>query len=104
MISKQMKTLIEQKKSIDPHYGEAIERNWQMMSEVLCANLQWTIAYLDSASEEEIHLCSEVWEDVSAHWRSDELIAAMERCKAKFPAIANDLDLEIRYAKRAMEK
>ncbi len=104
MISKQMKMLIEQKKTIDPHYDEAVEKNWQMMTEVMCVNVQWTIAYLDVASEEEIHLCSEVWEEVSAHWKSDELIEAMERCKGKFPSIAADLELEINYAKKAMGK
>ena len=104
MISKQMQALVKEKKAIDPHYDEAIEKNWRMMSELLCANLQWTIAYLDNASEEEIHLCSEVWEDISTYWKSPELIAAMERCKERFPAIVNDLDLEIRYAKIAMQK
>ena len=104
MISKHMKELVEQKKAIDPHYSDDVESNWAKMVEVMTANLEWTISYIDSASEEEIYFSSEVWDQISEFWRSEELIAAMERAKGRFPSIASELEIDISYARTALKK
>lgn len=104
MISKQMKELVEQKKAIDPHYNDDVESNWAKMVEVMTANLEWTISYINSASEEEIYFSSEVWDQISEFWRSEELIAAMERAKERFPSIASELEIDISYARTALKK
>ncbi len=104
MINQQMKILVEQKRSIDPNYGEGVQNNWDKMIEVLTFDLKETIAYLDSAPEEEIFFASEVWEDISAFWQSKELLEAMERCKERLPGIAKQLELEISFAKKVMKQ
>ena len=103
MISKQMKELVEQKKTIDPHFPDDVESNWSKMIEVMTTNLEWTISYIDSASEEEIYFSSEVWDDISEFWRSPELIAAMERAKERFPSIASEIEIALSYARMAIK-
>lgn len=102
MIEKKMKELVEQKKSIDPHYSDDVEANWSKIIEVMTKNLEWTISYIDSAPEEEIYFSSEVWDQISEYWRSPELIAAMERAKKRFPSIASELEIDLSYARTAV--
>lgn len=103
MINKQMKELVEQKKTIDPHYDDDVEKNWSKMIEAMTTNLEWTISYIDSASEEEIYFSSEVWDQISEYWRSPELIAAMKRAKERFPSIASELEIDLSYARMAIK-
>ena len=103
MINKQMKELVEQKKTIDPHYSDDVEKNWSKMIEVMTTNLEWTIFYIDSASEEEIYFSSEVWDQISEYWRSPELIAAMERAKERFPSIASEIEIDLSCARVAIK-
>lgn len=103
MISKQMKELIEQYKTVDPNDGESSENYWAKTIEVMTANLKWTIDYIDSASEEDTLYSSEVWDDISEFWRSQELIDAMERAKERFPGIAPELETSISFARMAIK-
>ena len=99
-----MKELIDVLKTIDMNDHIAVHNIWDKEIEVLTFSLEDTIAYLDTASEEEIYWCSEVWDDVQKHFKSANLISAMERCKDKYPNIANDLEVDIKYAIEAMKK
>ena len=99
MINKQMKELIEKRKALHPQDDEGAKHYWELELEVLSVSLDYTIDYLNTAPEEEIYWCSEVWTELSKHWQSKELIDAMEGCQKRFPKIANDLQLDIECAK-----
>ena len=97
-----MKELIEKRKTIDPQDDEGTNLYWKLELEVLQVSLEATIEYLNTASEDEIYWCAEVWEDLSSFWKSNELIEAMENCLKRFPAIAKDIQIDIDYAKKAI--
>lgn len=104
MINKQMKVLIEQERNTDPHAYEDIQRIWDREIEVLCFSLDDTISFLDSLEDEnDMILVAEVWDDISEYWKSKELIECMERCMERFPNIRNSLEVDIRYARKAVE-
>ena len=103
MINKQMKELIDAIKTADMNNHVLIHNLWDKEIEVLSFSLDETIKYLKQASEEEIYWCSEVWDDISSHFKSKELIDTMIECKNKYPNIAKDLDVDIKYAVEAMK-
>ena len=69
MIKKQMKKLIEKRKIICAQDDDETKRYWKLELEVLEVSLEYTIKYIETASEEEVYWCSEVWEDLSAFWK-----------------------------------
>ncbi|MCR4661945.1 MAG: hypothetical protein K5765_08135 [Clostridia bacterium] len=103
MINTQMRDLINSRKALDPNYGEGIQAYWDKELEVLKVSLEETINYINTAPKEEICFCSEIWEDLSEYWQSKELINAMENCKKRLPEIADDISVDIEYAKKALK-
>lgn len=103
MINNQMKELINSLKNADMNDHILIHDLWDKEIEVLSFSLDETINYLNAASEEDIYWCSEVWDDISRHFKSKELIDVMIKCKDKYPNIAKDLEIDIKYAIEAMK-
>ena len=102
MIHKQMKELIEKRKLVEPQDGEGTDYYWKLELEVLEVSLETTIEYINTASEDEIYWCSEVWEDLSTFWKSKQLIEAMENCQKRYPNIAKKIQVDIDFAKKAL--
>ena len=43
-----------------------------------------------------------MWEDLSAFWKSQQLIEAMENCQKRYPNIAKNIQVDIDFAKKAL--
>ena len=97
-----MKELIENRKLIHPQDDEGTEYYWKLELEILEVSLKSTIEQLNTASEDEIYWCSEVWEDLSAFWKSQQLIEVMEYCQKIYPNIAKNIQVDIDFAKKAL--
>lgn len=97
-----MKELIEKRKLVEPQDGEGTDYYWKLELEVLEVSLETTIEYINTASEDEIYWCSEVWEDLSTFWKSKQLIEAMENCQKRYPNIAKKIQVDIDFAKKAL--
>ena len=105
MINKQMITLIEMEKNTDPHAYEDIQKIWDKEVEILTFSLDETINFLDNLEDEEdMSFVAEVWDDISDYWKSEKLIECMERCVLRFPNISKSLEVDLRYARKALEK
>lgn len=105
MIDKQMKMLVEQSKKTDPNDDSAILDLYKKKTEVLCANLDDTIAYINSATPDELYYVSEVYDEISAYWKSERLIKAMVDSAERCPKEArDDIMLDINFAKKAMKR
>lgn len=102
MINKQMKELIEARKQINIYDSEEAHKYWDLELDVLEVSLEATIGYINTASEDEICWCAEVWEDLSAYWKSQQLIEAMENCQKRYPHIAKKIQVDIDFAKKAI--
>lgn len=104
MINKQMKELYEQNKARDENDPDALEEMWDKQIEVLTANLDDTIEYLKAAAPEELRYVTEVFEDVSAYWQSEELVKAMEDSVNRLPEEEKRLSqVDVYYAKEALK-
>ena len=97
-----MKELIEKRKLVDAQDSEGTDYYWKLELEVLEVSLDETIEYINTAPEDEISWCAEVWEDLSSFWKSQKLIDAMENCQKRFPNIAKDIQVDINFAKEAL--
>lgn len=102
MIHKQMKELIEKRKLVEPQDDEGTEYYWKLELEVLEVSLEATIEYINTASEDEIYWCAEVWEDLSAFWKSQQLIETMKNCQKRYPNIAKNIQVDIDFANKAL--
>ncbi len=102
MINKQMKELIKKRKLIEPQDADGTEFYWKLELEVLEVSLEATIEYINNASEDEIYWCAEVWEELSLFWKSQQLIDTMEKCLKRCPNIAKDIQVDIDFAKKAL--
>lgn len=105
MINDQMKILFEQNKARDDENPAEVEGIWEREKTVLCSSLDDTIAYLKSASPEELFYVSEVFDDISEYWQSEKLIKVMEdaveRCDGE---IKETLQTNLYFAKKALKK
>lgn len=100
-----MITLIEMEKNTDPHAYEDIQKIWDKEVEILTFSLDETINFLDNLEDEEdMSFVAEVWDDISDYWKSEKLIECMERCILRFPNISKSLEVDLRYARKALEK
>ena len=73
---------------------------WQESFKILSDNLSETINYFDSISETDIQYLKEIFDDLSEHFQSVELIECMERNATRTGV---DCAVDIEYAKKALE-
>ena len=74
-----VKKLVEEVELLDPQNDVLWEINWQKRLELLTADLNQTIEYLDECSEKELSYATELLEELMIHFNSRELIACVER-------------------------
>lgn len=105
MINDQMKILFEQNKARDDENPAEVEGIWEREKTVLCASLEDTIDYLKSASPEELFYVSEVFDDISEYWQSEELVEVMQEAVDRCPkSMRNILQVDVDFAKKALRK
>lgn len=105
MINDQMKILFEQNKARDDENPAEVEGIWEREKTVLCSSLDDTIAYLKSASPEELFYVSEVFDDISEYWQSEELVQVMQEAINRCPKSMKDiLQVNVDFARKALKK
>ena len=65
---------------------------------ILNENLEETMAFLDTCTEEEFYWVSNAFEDISEKYKSTEFIECIKRNMLRFPAIKEDIQTELKYA------
>lgn len=90
---KKLEELLEENKQIDINDDYAQERIWQEMYDILSVDLNETMQYLDGISKEDISYVCSVFDDLSKHFQSKELIVCMEK-NAKRTGFDCSVDIE----------
>lgn len=69
------------KRNEEIHYNDDCAQNeiWREMFDILSENLNETINYLDNCSKNQFYYICALFEDLSGHFRSLELIECMKR-------------------------
>ncbi len=99
---------VEKLRELIDRYAEADVENdiesdyfWKESFKILSIDLNETIAYLDSISANDLEYVKEIFDDLSEHFKSIELIGCMER-NAKRTGV--DCAVDIEYAKMYLPK
>lgn len=90
---KKIEELIEENKKLEPNVDCAQERIWQEMYDILSVNLNETMQYLDGISKKDISYVCSIFDDLSEHFQSKELIECMKR-SAKRTGFDCSVDIE----------
>lgn len=93
MNTKKLEKLLEENKRIEINDDYVQERIWQEMYDILSVNLNETMQYLDGISKEDISYVCSVFDDLSEHFQSKELIKCMEK-NAKRTGFDCSVDIE----------
>lgn len=96
---KKIKELIQERNEMDPQLDIPASQNQEKLLEIFKINLDESIEFLDSCSSEELYWISELFEELSEFFKSQELIECMER-NAKRTGV--DCSMDIKYAKDAL--
>lgn len=96
-----VKQLVDEAETLDPQNEVLWQENYDKRFAELSRNLDETILYLDTCSEEELDWMSELFESLSEHFGSQKLIACVERNMARCsdPALQAQLKTELAYMK-----
>ena len=100
MNTSKLKELIKEREQIDAQNDVLTEQNHNEQFELLSDNLLETMDFLNICSSEEIYWVSELFERLSEHFKSQELIDCMES-NAKRTGV--DCAIDIEYAKKALK-
>ena len=100
MNTSKLKELIKEREQIDAQNDVLTEKNHNEQFELLSYNLLETMDFLNICSSEEIYWVSELFERLSEHFKSQELIDCMES-NAKRTGV--DCAIDIEYAKKALK-
>ena len=92
--------LIEKNKNIELEDDFTQNFIWNEMFEILSQNLNDTITFLDNSTAEELEYICSIFDDLSEHFKSQELIECMERNAARTGV---DCSVDIEYAKKALD-
>ncbi len=85
MFEEQVRKIIEERKAVHPENIFLIEKYWEELAELLSEDIEQTIKFLDTASEEEVEWLSEVFEDVDFDEKTKEYVECLKRLVQKFP-------------------
>jgi hypothetical protein len=95
---------VEKLRELIDRYAEADVENdiesdyfWKESFKILSIDLNETIEYLDSISAEDLYYIRSIFDDLSEHFKSIELIDCMER-NAKRTNV--DCTIDVEYAKK----
>lgn len=99
MNKERLEELIEKNKNIDLEDDFAHNSIWKEMLEILSQNLNDTITFLENITAEELEYIRSIFDDLSEHFKSQELIECMERNALRTGV---DCSIDIEYAKKAL--
>ena len=99
MNKEKLAELIEKNKNIELEDDFAQNSIWNEMFEILSQNLNDTITFLDNISADELEYICSIFDDLSEHFKSQELIECMERNALRTGV---DCSIDIEYAKKAL--
>ena len=93
--------LVKAMKSADPQNEIFWQNNFQQRLEILTKNLDNTIDYINTCSEDELDYISECFEELSEHFQSQELIDCVKNNISRFnnPELQAELKMELEYMK-----
>lgn len=101
MNKERLQELVAKNKIIHLEDDSSQQDIWNEMIKILSNNLEETIAYLDSASKEEIYYISSIYDDLSERFKSKELIECMQRNAIRTGV---DCNVDIEFALKALNK
>ncbi len=99
MNEKLIKKIIQEKKEIDPQNDILLNEKYEELLQIFKENLYESMNYLNTCSSDEFYWISELFEDLSAYFKSQELIDCMEQ-NSKRTCV--DCSININYAKDAL--
>ncbi len=99
MNEKLIKKLIQEKKEINPQNDILLNEKYEELLQIFKENLYESINYLNTCSSDEFYWLSELFEDLSEYFKSQELIDCMEQ-NSKRTGV--DCSTNINYAKDAL--
>lgn len=94
-----IKKLIKEKSEIEPQNDILLNQTYIELLEIFKDNLNESINYLNTCSNVEFYWISELFEDLSGYFKSQELIDCMEQ-NSKRTGV--DCSININYAKDAL--
>ncbi|WP_185627086.1 hypothetical protein [Listeria booriae] len=68
-----MEIILEKRKSLNINDDFGIEKCWNEMTELLSQNEMETINYLEESTEKDLYYISEIFEDVSERFQSEQI-------------------------------
>ncbi|MBC2190127.1 hypothetical protein HCB15_14405 [Listeria booriae] len=92
---KQMEIILEKRKSLNINDDFGIEKCWNEMTELLSQNEMDTINYLEESTEKDLYYISEIFEDVSERFQSEQFINCLRKLDKKFPELDMTQDIDI---------
>ncbi|MBC2239622.1 hypothetical protein [Listeria booriae] len=94
-LKKQMELILEKRKSLNINDDFGIEKSWNEMTELLSQNEMETINYLEESTERDLYYISEIFEDVSERFQSEQFINCLRKLDKKFPELDMTQDIDI---------
>ncbi|MBC1271669.1 hypothetical protein [Listeria booriae] len=94
-LKKQMELILEKRKSLNINDDFGIEKSWNEMTELLSQNEMETINYLEESTEKDLYYISEIFEDVSERFQSEQFINCLRKLDKKFPELDMTQDIDI---------
>lgn len=90
-----MEIILEKRKSLNINDDFGIEKSWNEMTELLSQNEMETINYLEESTERDLYYISEIFEDVSERFQSEQFINCLRKLDKKFPELDMTQDIDI---------
>ncbi|MBC1944525.1 hypothetical protein HCA15_10900 [Listeria booriae] len=90
-----MEIILEKRKSLNINDDFGIEKCWNEMTELLSQNEMETINYLEESTEKDLFYISEIFEDVSERFQSEQFINCLRKLDKKFPELDMTQDIDI---------
>ncbi|WP_185407301.1 hypothetical protein [Listeria booriae] len=90
-----MEIILEKRKSLNINDDFGIEKCWNEMTELLSQNEMETINYLEESTEKDLYYISEIFEDVSERFQSEQFINCLRKLDKKFPELDMTQDIDI---------
>ncbi len=102
MYASKLREIIRMEKSLTEETVGLFDSVFKQKLEILCEDLDQTIAFLDECTQDEFYWVSNSFEDLSEFFKSERLIECLTRNQARFPDISDKIQPEIDYAIRVL--
>ena len=99
-----LKELITKEKNLTEETDGFWDDIFNAKAALLNENLEETMAFLDTCTEEEFFWVSNAFEDISEKYKSEEFIECIKRNMLRFPNIKEEIQSELNFALMYMDK